>query len=87
VNNFTPYLPAISDATFPNAVVVVVAAIRTPCLSFLNRRLGFTALPLAVGSCMVSDRPGMSEEFLYSATSDLTANFWSAIRSALSFDS
>ena len=77
------HLPAISDATLPNTVAVVVVARRTPCPSFFNRRIGSTDDPLP--RCLapsVSERPGISEEWLYKVTSVLTANFCSAMRSA-----
>lgn len=52
--------PTISDATFPNTVVVVVAAYRTPRTALFNSFLGFmVALLSAWPSFRVSERPGM----------------------------
>jgi hypothetical protein len=49
-------------ATFPKAVVVVVAAALTPFKALLKNFRGSTADPLTVASFMVSGCPGMSEE-------------------------
>jgi hypothetical protein len=75
-------LPAISEATFPSAVVVVVAALRTPRLNFLKNSLASTGEPFAWPAFRVSERPGISDEFWYSVTIVPTANFWLAILSA-----
>lgn len=58
------YLPAISDATFPKTVAVVVVAKRTPSLSLRKIRFGFTEIFLSCVARKVSDLPGMSVEFL-----------------------
>ena len=73
-NDCLLYLPAISEATLPSAVVVVVATFRTPRLIFVKMCFGLTK-PLSsdVGDSM--DLPGMSVECRYSVTSDLTACF------------
>ena len=77
-------LPAISDATFPSAVVVVVAAKRTPFRAFLKKSLGLTLIErLPSAFLIVSDRPGMSRELRYKIVSVRTENFWAAIRSEM----
>lgn len=58
-NNYS-YLPAISDATFPNAVVVAVAAKRTPSRNRLKIRFGLVANDLV--SCPEPSVPGTSCE-------------------------
>jgi len=77
------HLPVISDATLPKAVVVVVAAYRTPFSAFLKNRAALTLdrLSFSVPSLRVSVRSGMSLECWYKVTSILTAAFWSAILS------
>ena len=77
------HLPVISDATFPKAVVVVVAAYWTPLRALLNNRvaLALERLGPAPVSLRVSVRPGTSVEFWYSVTRILTAAFWSEILS------
>lgn len=80
------HVPAISEATFPRAVVVVVATFRTPLSAFFNILLGLTDAVLTWEALSVSERPGISFELRYRATSDQTANFWSAIRSGCKED-
>ena len=77
------HLPVISDATLPKAVVVVVAAYRTPFSAFLKNRAALTLarLSFSVPSLRVSVRSGMSLECWYNVTRILTAVFWSAILS------
>lgn len=77
------HLPVISDATLPKAVVVVVAAYRTPFSAFLKKRaaLMLVRLSLTVPSLRVSVRSGMSLECWYNVTRILIAAFWSAILS------
>jgi len=76
-------LPAISEATLPKAVVVVVAAIRTPFRASLKMRLVSRAWGVdAWAAFRVSDRPRMSLELRYSVTRTLIANFCSASLSA-----
>jgi hypothetical protein len=59
-------VPAISDATFPSAVVVVVAAKRTFCSARLKNRFGLSEMLFLPASFAtpprVSVRPGMSRE-------------------------
>ena len=62
--NGSHYLPAISEATFPSAVVVVVAALFTPFKAFFKIFFGFIVARLfsAGPSFRVSERPGISLE-------------------------
>lgn len=77
------HLPVISDATLPKAVVVVVAAYRTPFRAFLKNWAALTLdrFSFSVPSLRVSVRSGISLECWYSVTRILTAAFWSAILS------
>jgi hypothetical protein len=75
-------LPAISEATFPSAVVVVVATLRTPRLNFLKNRLASTDGLFVWPALRVSERPSLSEEFWYNVTIVSMAKFWLAILSA-----
>lgn len=77
------YLPVISDATLPKAVVVVVAAYRKPFSAFLKNRVALTLdrFSLTAPSRRVSVRLGMSLEYWYNVTRILIAAFWSAILS------
>ncbi len=75
-------LPAISEATFPSAVVVVVATLRTPRLNFFKDRLGSTVNLFVWPAFRVSERPGVSDEFWYNVAIVSMANFWLAILSA-----
>ena len=78
--NYT-HLPAISEATLPNTVVVAVAALRTSLPNLLKSRFASIDDLCAWPLFRVSERPGISEECLYSVTRAFTANFWLSILS------
>lgn len=75
-------LPAISDATFPRAVVVVVAADRTPLIAFLNIFFASFIGCLRFLAPLTDSSRSNSEECEYKVTRTFTATFWSAILSA-----